>query len=76
MSFLPLARICNFQTKPQVLVGPCSMSLGSSPHPNALMWAMSQTCGIAAVQACVIGSTLWVFGGTIEIGDKEITLDE
>jgi len=27
-------------------------------------------------QACVVGNTLWLFGGTIEIGDKEVTLDD
>lgn len=27
-------------------------------------------------QTCVLGNTLWLFGGTIEVGDKEITLDD
>jgi hypothetical protein len=27
-------------------------------------------------QACVVGNTLWLFGGTIEVGDREITLDD
>jgi hypothetical protein len=28
------------------------------------------------LQACVVGNTLWLFGGTIEIGEREITLDD
>ena len=28
------------------------------------------------LQACVLGNVLWLFGGTIEIGDKEVTLDD
>ncbi len=40
----------------------------------AEVWAVCQCAWCA--QACVVGSTLWLFGGTVEIGDKEITLDE
>lgn len=28
------------------------------------------------LQATVVGNSLYLFGGTIEIGDKEITLDD
>ena len=28
------------------------------------------------LQACVVGNLLWLFGGIIELGDKEITLDD
>ena len=30
----------------------------------------------ALVQVCVVGNVLWLFGGTIELGEKEITLDD
>mmetsp|Transcript_35362 Transcript_35362/g.89532 ORF Transcript_35362/g.89532 Transcript_35362/m.89532 type:complete len:561 (-) Transcript_35362:2296-3978(-) len=42
------------------------MSAKNMPRPKARLGA----------QVCVVGNTLWLFGGTIEIGDKEITLDD
>ncbi len=27
-------------------------------------------------QVAVVGNTLWLLGGTVEVGDKEITLDD
>ena len=28
------------------------------------------------LQLAVVGNTLWLFGGTVEVGEREITLDD
>lgn len=54
----------------EILYSPAAFGLDMSaknmPRPKARLGA----------QVCVVGNTLWLFGGTIEIGDKEITLDD
>jgi Galactose oxidase, central domain len=31
---------------------------------------------IVVLQMCVVGNMLWLFGGIVELGEKEITLDD
>mmetsp|Transcript_4365 Transcript_4365/g.11848 ORF Transcript_4365/g.11848 Transcript_4365/m.11848 type:complete len:564 (-) Transcript_4365:268-1959(-) len=54
----------------EILYSPAAYGLDMSsrnmPKPKARI----------AAQACVVGNVLWLFGGTIEIGDKEVTLDD
>lgn len=42
------------------------MSARNMPRPKARIGA----------QVAVVGNTLWLLGGIIEIGDKEVTLDD
>ncbi|KAJ9507167.1 hypothetical protein QJQ45_004829 [Haematococcus lacustris] len=42
------------------------MSTRNMPKPKARLGA----------QVCVVGNVLWLFGGTIEVKDKEVTLDD
>eukprot|EP00798_Chlamydomonas_sp_ICE-L_P018504 gene18504-25003_t len=42
------------------------LSARNAPRPKGRIGAM----------ACVVGNNLWLFGGIIEVGEKEITLDD
>jgi len=42
------------------------MSVKNMPKPR----------GRISAQVCVVGNRLWLFGGIVEIGEKEITLDD
>jgi hypothetical protein len=54
------------------VLGACPTFCPPFPHP----WSRARSRCWLHAQLAVVGNTLWLFGGTVEVGSREITLDD